>query len=183
LLRECDKLNGNPFQFNVHDLPPPAYVPKIKEPRPDEGAGLFARKPLCYQREGIVIRFLKDKEAANRGRTVSRFWLTWWRKAHLAGIPQSARTLFSRFRSKPQAARILASCIQFSIMVRHAIEPILGKGDLRRGLMFGLGAFVILFVLILLLVRPITFSPAETIVVSFLILASVVALLVMDLFD
>ena len=68
-------------------------------------------------------------------------------------------------------------------MLRDAIEPILGEGDLRRGLMFGLGAFLILGVLILLLVRPITFSPAETIVVSFLILASVVALLVMDLFD
>jgi preprotein translocase subunit SecD len=68
-------------------------------------------------------------------------------------------------------------------MLRDAIEPILGKGDLRRGLMFGLGAFLILGVLILLLVRPTTFSPAETIMVSFLIPASVVALLVMDLFD
>ena len=68
-------------------------------------------------------------------------------------------------------------------MLRDAIEPILGKGDLRRGLMFGLGAFLILGVLILLLVRPTTFSPAETIMVSFLIPASVVALLVMDLID
>jgi hypothetical protein len=68
-------------------------------------------------------------------------------------------------------------------MLRDAIEPILGKGDLRRGLMFGLGAFLILGVLILLLVRPTTFSPAETIMVSFLMPASVVALLVLDLFD
>ena len=68
-------------------------------------------------------------------------------------------------------------------MLRDAIEPILGKGDFRRGLMFGLGAFVILGVLILLLARPIIFSPAETIIVSFLILLSVVAMLVVDLFD
>jgi preprotein translocase subunit SecD len=68
-------------------------------------------------------------------------------------------------------------------MLRDAIEPILGKGDLRRGLIFGLGAFIILGVLILLLVRPTAFSPAETIMVSFLIVASVVAMLVMDLID
>ena len=80
-------------------------------------------------------------------------------------------------------ARTLASCIKLSIMLRDAIEPILGKGDLRRGLMFGLGAFLILGVLSLLLVRPTTFSPAETIMVSFLMLASVVAMLVMDLID
>lgn len=49
--------------------------------------------------------------------------------------------------------------------------------------MFGLGVFVILSVLILLLARPIIFSPAETIIVSFLILLSVVAMLVVDLFD
>jgi preprotein translocase subunit SecD len=68
-------------------------------------------------------------------------------------------------------------------VLRDAIEPILGQGDLRRGLMFGLGAVLILGVLILLLVRPTTFSPAETITVSFLILVSVVAMLVMDLID
>jgi preprotein translocase subunit SecD len=68
-------------------------------------------------------------------------------------------------------------------MLRDAIEPILGKGDLRRGLMFGLGAFLILGILILLLVRPIAFSPVETIMVSVLIPASVVVMLVMDLFD
>jgi preprotein translocase subunit SecD len=68
-------------------------------------------------------------------------------------------------------------------MFRDAIDPILGEGDLRRGLMFGLGAFLILGVLILLLVRPTAFSPAETIMVSFLMLASVIAMLVMDLID
>jgi hypothetical protein len=115
---------------------------------------------------------------------MSRFWLTRWRKAHLAGVPQSARVLFDRFRSRPQVARTLASCLKLPTMLRDAIEPILGKGDLRRGLMFGLGAFLILGVLILLfLVRPTAFSPAETIMVSFLMLASVVAMLVMDLID
>jgi preprotein translocase subunit SecD len=68
-------------------------------------------------------------------------------------------------------------------VLRDAIEPILGKGDLRRGLMFGLGAFLILGTLILLLVRPIAFFPVETIMVSVLIPASVVVMLVMDLFD
>jgi hypothetical protein len=114
---------------------------------------------------------------------MSRFWLT-RRKAHLAGVPQSARVLFDRFRSRPRVARTLASCVKFSIVLQDAIEAILGKGDLRRGLMFGLGAFLILGVLILLfMVRPTAFSPAETIMVSFLMLASVVAILVVDLFD
>jgi hypothetical protein len=36
LLRECNKLNGNPFQFNVHDLPLPAYVPESPVGRRDE---------------------------------------------------------------------------------------------------------------------------------------------------
>jgi hypothetical protein len=49
--------------------------------------------------------------------------------------------------------------------------------------MFGLGSFLILGVLILLLVWPTTFSPAATIMVSFLMLASVVAMFVMDLID
>ena len=67
-------------------------------------------------------------------------------------------------------------------MLRDAIEPILGRGDLRRGVLFGLGAFLILGVLILLLSQP-TISPAQIIVVSVLMLVSVVATLVMDLFD
>ena len=50
-------------------------------------------------------------------------------------------------------------------------------------MLFGLGSFLILAVLILLLVRPSTFSPAQTIVVSVLMLVSVVATLVIDLFD
>jgi hypothetical protein len=53
LLRECQKLNGNPLQFNDHDLPPLAYVPKIKEPRPDERTGASARRH--YGTNGKVL--------------------------------------------------------------------------------------------------------------------------------
>ena len=50
-------------------------------------------------------------------------------------------------------------------------------------MLFGLGSFLILGVLILLLVQPVTFSPAQTIMVSVLVLMSVTGMLVMDLFD
>ena len=99
-----------------------------------------------------------------------------------AEIPQDARVLFNRFRSRPEVARVLAGSIALLDMLRAAIEPILGKGDLRRGVLFGLGSFLILGVLILLLSQP-TISPAQIIVVSVLMLVSVVAMLVMDLFD
>jgi hypothetical protein len=68
-------------------------------------------------------------------------------------------------------------------MVRDAIEPFLRKEGVRRGLLFGFGSFLILGVLVLLLLRPGTFSPAETIIVSVLMLVTATAMLVMDLFD
>jgi hypothetical protein len=67
-------------------------------------------------------------------------------------------------------------------MLADAIEPILGKVEVRRGVSFGLGSFLILGVLILLLSQP-TISPAQIIVASVLMLVSVVAMFVMDLFD
>ena len=131
---------------------------------------------------------------------MSRFWLTyrrrkhnlpktipikprlWWWRKHLAEIPQNARVLFNRFRSRPQVARVLAGSITLLKMLADAIEPILGKVEVRRGVSFGLGSFLILGVLILLLSQP-TISPAQIIVASVLMLVSVVAMFVMDLFD
>jgi len=110
-----------------------------------------------------------------------RLWW-WWRKVHYAETPQKLRILFDRFRSRPQVARVLASSVTLLSMLRNAIEPILGKGDLRRGFLFGLGSFLILGVLILLLSQP-TLSPAHVIVVPVLMLMSVVAMLVIDLLD
>ena len=50
-------------------------------------------------------------------------------------------------------------------------------------MLFGLGSFLILGVLILSLVQPGMLSPAHTIVASVLALMSVTAMLVMDLLD
>ena len=96
---------------------------------------------------------------------------TRWRKVYDVQIFQNARVVFDRLRSRLYAA------------LQDALEPILRKEGLKRGLLFGLGSILILGVLILLLVRPNTFSPAEIILVSILILMSVTAIFVMDLFD
>jgi hypothetical protein len=110
-----------------------------------------------------------------------RLWR--WRKVHHAEIPQNVRVLLDRFRSRPRVARILASSVALLNLLRDAIDPYLRREGVRRGLLFGLGSFLILGVLVMLLVRPSTFSPAQTIVVSVLVLLSVVAMFVMDLFD
>jgi hypothetical protein len=86
-------------------------------------------------------------------------------------IFQSTRVVFDCLRSRLYAA------------LQDLLEPILRKEGVKRGLLFGLGSILILGVLILLLVRPSTFSPAEIILVSILILMSVTAIFVMDLFD
>jgi hypothetical protein len=106
-----------------------------------------------------------------------------WRKVHFAEIPQTARGLFDRFRSRPRVARVLASSVARLSLLRDAIESILRKEGVKRGLLFGLGSFLILGVLVLLLLRPSTFSPVQTILVSVLMLMSVTAMLVLDLFD
>jgi len=108
---------------------------------------------------------------------------SWWRKVHFVEIPQLARILFDRLKSNSQVARISASLIPRFYALRDAIEAILRKEGVRRGLLFGFGSCLILGVLVLLLVRPNAFSPAETMIVSFLILMSVTVMLVMDLFD
>jgi hypothetical protein len=108
---------------------------------------------------------------------------SWWRKVHFVEIPQLARILFDRLKSNSQVARISASLIPRFYALRDAIEAILRKEGVRRGLLFGLGSCLILGVLVLLLVRPSAFSPAETMLVSLLILMSVTFMLVMDLFD
>jgi hypothetical protein len=100
-----------------------------------------------------------------------------------AQISQNARILFYRLWSRPHVARAHASAITLVSMLRDVIEPLLHKEGVKRGLLLGLGSFLILGVLILLLVSPSTFSPAQTILVSILMLMSVTALLVMDLFD
>jgi predicted membrane channel-forming protein YqfA (hemolysin III family) len=109
------------------------------------------------------------------------FW--WWRKMHDAETPQNAGGPFDRFRSRPQVARVLASSVTLLSMLRDAIGTFFRKEGVRRGLLFGLGSFLILGVLILLLVQPVTYSPAQTIMVSVLVLMSVTGMLVMDLFD
>jgi hypothetical protein len=98
-------------------------------------------------------------------------------------IPQIARALFDRFRSRPDVARVLASSIALLSTLRDAIEPFIQKEGVRRGLLFGLGSFLILGVLILSLVQPGMLSPAQTIVASVLALMSVTAMLVIDLLD
>jgi len=80
-------------------------------------------------------------------------------------------------------ARVLASSITLLSTLRDAIEPFIQKEGVRRGLLFGLGSFLILGVLILSLVQPGMLSPAQTIVASVLALLSVTAMLVMDLLD
>jgi predicted membrane channel-forming protein YqfA (hemolysin III family) len=107
---------------------------------------------------------------------------TRYRKVY-AQISQNARILIYRLWSRPHVARALASPITLVSMLRAVIEPLLRKEGVKRGLLHGLGSFFILGVLILLLVHPSTFSPAQTILVSILMLMSVTALLVMDLFD
>jgi hypothetical protein len=96
---------------------------------------------------------------------------TRWRKLYDMQIFQSARALFDRLGSRLFAA------------LQEVLEPILSKEGVKRGLLFGLGSILILGVLILLLVHPSTFSPAEITLVSILILMSVTAIFIMDLFD
>jgi len=101
----------------------------------------------------------------------------------LVAQSQNVRDLFDRFRSRPDVARVLASSITLLSTLRDAIEPFIQKEGVRRGLLFGLGSFLILGVLILSLVQPGMLSPAQTIVASVLALLSVTAMLVMDLLD
>jgi hypothetical protein len=110
-----------------------------------------------------------------------RLW--WGRKKHNTEVPQYARVLLERFRTNRRVARFLASSLALLDLLRDAIGPFFRREGVRRGLLFGLASFLILGVLVVLLARPSTFSPAQTIVVSVLVLMSVVAMLVMDLFD
>ena len=129
---------------------------------------------------------------------MSRLWLTYRRRKDgrpirgtiptqhesvLVAQSQNVRDLFDRFRSRPDVARVLASSITLLSTLRDAIEPFIQKEGVRRGLLFGLGSFLILGVLILSLVQPGMLSPAQTIVASVLALLSVTAMLVMDLLD
>jgi hypothetical protein len=127
--------------------------------------------------------FLSCKRVAFRRMFPMKPVSWWWRKMHDAETPHSAGDLFDRFRSRPQVARVLASFVTLLSVLRDATGTFLRREGVKRGLLFGLGSFLILGVLILLLVQPITFSPAQTIVVSVLVLMSVTGMLVMDLFD
>jgi len=106
-----------------------------------------------------------------------------WRKVHCAEISRNARFVIDRLRSRLHATCALASLTALVSMLQGVVEPLLGKEGVKRGLLFGLGSIFVLGVLILLLVRPSAFSPAETILVSILMLMSVTAILVVDLFD
>jgi len=118
---------------------------------------------------------------------VARFWLKYRRKygSRLLGVViiDSASMVQARRRAAAVVTRALAGSIALLKMLGDAIEPILGRGDARRGVLFGLGAFALLGVLTLLLWRPSTFSPGQTIMVAVLVMVSVIAMLVMDLLD
>lgn len=108
-----------------------------------------------------------------------RWW--WQRKVHGAGRPQKAQVSFEAVRSIPQVAWLLAKSRTLLDLLRDATQSLLRKEGVKRGLLFGLASFLLLAALVFLLNSHNTFSPAETIVVSVLVLMSVVAMLVMDL--
>jgi hypothetical protein len=86
--------------------------------------------------------------------------LRWWRKVSYARILQRARVLFVRFGSRPGRERILGQFVTLSDVFRDTFERFFHKEGVKRGLLFGLGAFLIVGVLALLLVAPSSFSPA-----------------------
>jgi hypothetical protein len=79
--------------------------------------------------------------------------------------------------------RIMAGSSALLGVLRDAIGRILSNRDLKRGFLFSLGSFLVLGILMLLLVQPSELSPFHIILVSVLLSVTIIAMLVLNLFD
>jgi len=172
----------------------PASARGFTLPASELPSGIFAYIAISERRPGsnspeialtcrrVAVMGLTRQQPIQR--TIPMKPRLWWGcKTHNAKARQYARVLLERFRTNRLVARFLASSLALLDLLWDAIGPFLRREGVRRGLLFGLALFLILGVLAVLLARPSTFSLAQTIVVSVLVLMSVVAMLVMDLFD